>query len=145
MEVLIVSQHVLMQGLPGMKSLIALYILAIRTTDHCQTIGRECRKFTIDNITHCPELKIRYLAMSGLVFELARKPKPWKPKKAVDVKGKGKAKITDHETPVETPTDSDDFSEIEGGGLEMACVKHLKYWDVPSVKMLHKQVRTGKL
>ena len=117
-----------------------MHIVNIRTTDQCQSISRESRKFTIDNITHCPELKIKYLAMSGLVFELARRPKSWKAKKPIaDLKGKGKARSE------AISADSDDFSEIEGGGLEMACVKHLKFAEVPTVKIFRKEIRSGKL
>ncbi|MCJ1284664.1 hypothetical protein MMC26_003999 [Xylographa opegraphella] len=147
----VTDYHVLMQGLPGLKNLVAMYILAIRTSDPGASIGRECRKFTIDNIWHCPQLKIKYLAMTGLVFELARRPesvaKPKRKKQvALDVKGKGKAKASDP-LPVaaEASTDSDDFSEIEGAGLEMACVKHLKFADVPDIVILRKEIRTGKL
>ena len=129
-----------MQGLRGLGSLVAMHIINIRTADQCQSISRESRKFTIDNITHCPELKIKYLAMSGLVFELARRPKPWKAKKTVkDTKGKGKAMGE------EMSADSDDFSEIEGGSLEMACVKRLEFAEVPTVKIFRKEIRTGKL
>ncbi|MCJ1435352.1 hypothetical protein MMC27_004724 [Xylographa pallens] len=146
----VTDYHFLMQGLPGLKNLVAMYILAIRTSDPCAIINRECRKFTIDNIWHCPHLKIRYLAMTGLVFELARRPesglKPKKKKKAVvDVKGKGKAKASDPIPAAEAPTDSEDFSEIEGAVLEMACVKHLKFSDVPDIVILQKEIRTGKL
>jgi hypothetical protein len=133
-----------MQGIRGLTSLIAMHVLAIRATDQCQSIGRESRKFTIDNITHCPELKIRYLAMTGVVFELARKPKSRKVKR--DRKGKGKGKAKEGEVGGGGgETDSDNFSEIEEGGLEMACVKHLKFTDVRWVRIFSKEVRTGKL
>ncbi|MCJ1398006.1 hypothetical protein MMC11_001203 [Xylographa trunciseda] len=143
----VTDYHVLMQGLPGLKKLVAMYILAIRTTDPCASITRECRRFTIDNIFHCPQLKIRYLAMTGLVFELGRRPGSVVKKKVVviDVKGKGKAKASDPIPVAETSTDSEDFSEIEGGGLEMACVKHLKFPDVPDIVIFQKEIRTGKL
>ena len=117
-----------------------MQIYNIRTADQCQTISRESRKFTIDNITHCPELKIKYLAMSGIVFELARRPKAGKSKKPkADPKGKGKARIE------EVSAESDEFSEIEGGGLEMLCVKHWKFAEVSTVTMFRKEIRTGKL
>ncbi|MCJ1390268.1 hypothetical protein MMC18_003126 [Xylographa bjoerkii] len=142
----VTDYHVLMQGLPGLKNLVAMYILAIRTTDPCASINRECRKFTIDNIWHCPQLKIKYLAMTGLVFELGKRPESvLKKKVVVDLKGKGKAKASDSITLPEPSTDSEDFSEIEGGGLEMACVKHLKFPDVPDIVIYQKEIRTGKL
>ncbi|MCJ1477454.1 hypothetical protein MMC13_006125 [Lambiella insularis] len=141
----IADYHVFMQGIPGLKSLRALHLFAVRTTDPCVSITRECRKFTIDNISHCPDLKIRYLAMAGVVFELARRPHSRPTNKAADVKGKSKAMVGEANPIVDPSTDSDDFSEIESGGLEIACVKHLKFAEVPSIKIFHKNIRTGKL
>lgn len=142
-----------MQNLRGLKSLVALNVLAIRTTDQCQSVTRECRKFTIDTLNYCPELKIRYLVMAGTVCQLARRPRSFKtPAVKVDIKGKGKQKV-----PVVSPpepsskmnpalaSDADEnFDEIESGGLEMAVVKHLKFGDVTDVKIFQKHIRMGK-
>ena len=146
-----------MQNLRGLKSLVALHVLAIRTTDQCQSVTRECRKFTIDTLNYCPELKIKYLVMSGMVCQLARRPRSFKaPVVQVDIKGKGKEKATAVGTPQEQHTskwnpilapssDADEnFDEIESGGLEMAVVKHLKFGDVYDVKIFNKHIRTGK-
>lgn len=122
-----------------------MYILAVRTTDQCASIARECRKFTIDNISHCPDLKIRYLAMAGMVFELARRPPSRITSRSADGKGKGKATINETNLSADPLTDSDDFSEIESGGLEIACVKHLKFAEVPGVTIFHRSIRTGKI
>lgn len=140
-----------MQGLPGLKNLIAFNIAAIRTSDACVGVNRECRKFTIDNINHCPGLKIRYLAISNVVYELARKShygpalRRLAKASAADSKGKGKAKADERSSSRELSADSEDFSEIESGGLEMACIKHLKFTDVPGVKIFQLDIRTGKL
>ena len=138
-----------MRGLPGLKSLVAMHILAIRTSEPCATIIRECRRFTIDNIGHCPQLKIRYLAMTGMVFELGvrRQSRPVRKKVVLDPKGKGKAKASDAIETAQSSTDSDDFSfsEIESGGQELVCLKHLKFPDVPDVVIFRKEIRTGKL
>ena len=139
-----------MQNLRGLKNLYALNVLAIRTTDQCHSVIRECRKFTIDTLTHCPELKLKYLVMSGMVCQLARRPSSAiRSKAAAKRKGKGKEKaplnapMTDPVDPF--TTDSENFSEIESGGLEMAVVKQLKFSDVEGVKIFEKEIRSGKL
>jgi hypothetical protein len=144
-----------MQGLRGLKSLASMHILNMRTPDQCQSLARESRKFTIDNITHIPELKIKYLAMDNIVFELARKPSYIRDKEKekgtaeADAKGKGKGKekeVLGAYGDGDGMTDGEeDFSDIESGTLEMACVKHLKFSDLPSVTIFKKEVRTGKL
>jgi len=144
-----------MQGLRGLKSLASMHILNMRTPDQCQSLTRESRKFTIDNITHIPELKIKYLAMDNIVFELARKPSYFrekeKAKAATDAQGKGKGKEKENEVlgaygDGDSMTDGEEnFSDIEAGTLEMACVKHLKFSDLPSVTIFKKEIRTGKL
>ena len=133
-----------MQNLPGFISLIVLNIIAIRTDDHCASVVRECRKFTIDTINHCPGLKIRYLGMTNMVFEIARKPAtPNMIRKSLG-KSKGKAKEVDG-IMAQLDAESDNFSDIESGGLEMAVVKHLKFCEVEDVKIFDKRIRTGKL
>jgi len=144
----------MMQGLRGLKSLVAMHILNMRTPDQCASLTRESRKFTIDNITHIPELKIKYLAMDNIVFEIARKPSFFrdkgKAKAEADVKGKGKGKEKEVvNAPFKDGDPMDDaeenYSDIETGTLEMACVKHSKFADLPAITIFHKDVRTGKL
>ena len=149
-------QHVMMQGLRGLKNLVAMHILNMRTPDpNASCLTRESRKFTIDNITHIPELKIKYLAMDNIVFELARKPNFFrdkgKGKVEADAKGKGKGKekevvggspFGDEDT---MEDEQESYSDIEAGTLEMACVKHLKFVDLPMITIFHKDVRTGRL
>lgn len=146
-----------MQGLRGLKSLVAMHILNMRTPDQCASLARESRKFTIDNITHIPELKVKYLAMDNVVFELARKPsslrKMEKAKAEADAQGKGKGKGKEKEAvgvygdgeADGMGDEEENFSDIEAGTLEMACVKHSKFADLPAVTIFRKDIRTGKL
>ena len=127
-----------MQGLPGLKNLLAMHIFAIRSTDSCHAVGREARKFTIDTMTHCPGVRVKYLAMAGIVFELARRPRSARRNRAADPKGKGKAKADDG-------VESDEFSEIENVGPEMSCIKHWKFSEVTGIKIFRKEIRNGKL
>lgn len=65
-------QHLLMQSLPGLKSLTAFRIVAFRPEDTCPYVGNELRRFTIDNLSHCPGLKIEYVAINSNVLRIAR-------------------------------------------------------------------------
>ena len=139
-----------MQNLRGLKNLYALNVLAVRTNDQCHSVIRECRKFTVDTLTHCPELKLRYLVMSGTVCQLARRPLWAIRSKTTGGKGKGKGKEKaavngPTNEPIDALTDSENFSDIESGGLEMAVVKQLKFSDVVGVKIFEKEIRSGKL
>jgi hypothetical protein len=51
-------------------------------------VMHEFRKFAVDNISHNPEMKLEYLALTDSVERLVRRPPPT-PKKT-DRKGKGK-------------------------------------------------------
>ena len=133
----------------GLKSLIALHILSIRTDDHCTSIARECRRFTVDNITHCPTLKIKYLAMQGQVYKLIRKAnsveKPRQVAKDAKGKGKGKAAEFDMSEGDESGGNSEGFDEIETAGLEMASVRTMNFADIEGVRIFVKDIRVGKL
>jgi hypothetical protein len=77
----------LLQFLPGLVSLRALHTIMFRTDDTCVWVMREFRKFTVDNVSHNPEMKLEYLALDTSVERLVRR----KPKSKVkDKKGKGK-------------------------------------------------------
>ncbi|MCJ1356981.1 MAG: hypothetical protein MMC33_006977 [Icmadophila ericetorum] len=163
--------HILMQTLPGLRSLIALHILQIRTQDHCHSVTRECRKFTIDTLSHCPGLRIRYLVMQNMVWVLGPRKSGSRGSKRVkiDVKGKGKSvgasggstaggvsssskgkgKAVDF-SGVDVAGDEatlveEDFEEIESGNLEMTSLKQLKFWEVEGIKIFEKEIRTGTL
>ncbi|KAF4633395.1 hypothetical protein G7Y89_g4716 [Cudoniella acicularis] len=83
--------HTLLQFMPGMTSLRALHTIAFRTDDTCLWVMREFRKFTVDNVSHNPEMKLEYLALDQYVDRLVRRSKAYaSAKKAADKKGKGK-------------------------------------------------------
>ena len=87
--------------------------------------------------------------MSGFVYVLVRKPAYLKRiKKRVADKGKGKAKAFETDTMDtlnELTADSESFSDVEKGGMEMAVLKQLRFQEVPEVKIFESAVRTGTL
>ena len=132
------AQHYLMQGLHGLKNLHAMHVIALRSVDPT-TVAREARKFTVDNLAHLPTLKLKYLAMGATVYELARRSKSLRVRLSYDPKGKGKAKAG------QLSTDAEYFNEIENAETEVGCARHLKFFEVPGVKIFTKEVRLGKL
>jgi hypothetical protein len=80
-------QHTLLQFMPGLTNLRALHTLQFRHEDSCVWVMREFRKFTVDTVSHNPDMKLEYLALEDMVERLVRRT----PKK-VDKKGKGKEK-----------------------------------------------------
>jgi hypothetical protein len=152
-------QHILMQGLGGLTSLIALHVTMLRSTESCNSVIRECRKFTIDNLHHLPHLPLRYLAINNVVYELIR-TRPVKRRQhsspdhttAVQTHGRRtSSKGKEREKPSQASwsdgidMEADDFDEIESGGLEMRNIRHMDFGDVLHVQIFDRRVRLGKL
>ena len=76
-------QHLFMQHINGLQSLIIIHIL-FSHNDYCNGILREIKSCTIDNIVQCPDLKVKYVAvsyslngpMATLISRLVRKTVP---------------------------------------------------------------------
>ena len=86
------SQHTLLQHIAGLTSLRALHTIQFRNDDACNWVMREFKKFTVDNVSHNPDMKLEFLAVDLTVERLVRrKPTPGKSKPKADKKGKGKA------------------------------------------------------
>jgi len=83
-----IPQHTFLQFMPGLTSLRAFHTIQFRTDDVCVWVYREFRKFTVDNISHNPDMKLEYIAVDNSVERLVRRVPV--PKQKVDTKGKGK-------------------------------------------------------
>ncbi|CAD6570780.1 MAG: hypothetical protein ASARMPREDX12_009169 [Alectoria sarmentosa] len=150
------TYHVLMQLLSHFKSLHAIHIITLRTTDRSVQLPSESISYAVDNLSHCPEMKLRYIAMINQVVALETKPDHFRRHlKAVmdrhkDKKGKGKAPA---ETslglfiPAADDSGSDDVDDIlaDMGAGETKLKFTTRFVDVKNVKIFSKEVRGGKL
>lgn len=141
-----------MQSLPGLKSLTAFRIVAFRSEDTCPWLSTELRKFTIDNLSHCPHLQIEYLAINNMVSKIARREKVVKGthignKTAGGIGSVGMGTGVADATNGEDEEDEADASESEeeAGGLAMGIVANLKFCEVDGVRIFERDVLQGKL
>ncbi|KAG0649350.1 hypothetical protein D0Z07_4444 [Hyphodiscus hymeniophilus] len=82
------TMHTFLQFMPGLVSLRVFHTIQFRTDDTCMWVCREFRKFTVDNVSHNPAMKLEWIALDGSVDRLVRCAPV--PKQKVDNKGKGK-------------------------------------------------------
>lgn len=125
-----------------MRSLEAVHFLGIRSQDRTSSLNRECRKFIVDVLHYCPELKLKFMAINSQVHQFSTKPKislpAWlsKQEQALSSRlGKGKGKA------VEPPgsaisaqhfdIESEDFSDLDEARPNVYVAKHWKLSDVP--------------
>lgn len=154
-----------MQSLPGLKSLTAFRIVAFRSEDTCPWLSTELRKFTIDNLSHCPHLKLEYLAINSAaskpVSKIGRREKRPKGPHGQDIAGdsgrvrlgigavdaiSGESDSADADTDADADADADaSESEDEAAGLAMGIVASLKFCEVEGVRIFEKDVLGGKL
>ena len=145
-----------MQLLPHLKSLYALHIITLRSTDRSNQLQGESISFAVDNLSHCPDMKLRFIAMMNQVMALETKPDQFRRHlKAImdrrkDRKGKGKA-LADATLSLFLPgTDdsgSDDVDDIlaDMGAGETKLKFSTRFADVKDVKIFSKEIRGGKL
>lgn len=124
-------------------------VYVIRSPERLTTFIRECRKFLLDSILHhYSKLKLRYVAVGGVVNELSNRPKPPSisrrrtEEEKQDRKGKQKAVASDPSTDAD---DSADYSDIETKPADGPVLRHLKFWETHGVDIFRTTVRTGKL
>ena len=145
-----------MQLLPRLKTLYALHIISLRSADRIAQLQNESISFAVDNLSHCPDSKLKYIAMLTQVIALETKPDHFRRHfKAMMVKKKalkGKAKIPpDNALNVFPPTTddsgSDDLDDIlaEMGAGETKIKFATRLMDVKDVKIFSKEIRGGKL
>ena len=145
-----------MQLLPRLKGLYALHIITLRFTDRSVQLRNESISFAVDNLSHCPEMKLRYIAMMDQVMALETKPDQFRRHlKAVmdrrkDKKGKGKAPADPSfglSIPALDDSGSDDVDDIlaDMGAGETKLKFSTRFAEVKDVKIFSKEVRGGKL
>ncbi len=146
----------LMQLLPHLKTLYALHIITLRSTDRSVHLQGESISFAVDNLSHCPEMKLRYIAILNQVIALETKPDQFRRHlKAVmdrrkDKKGKGKAPADANLNFFNPQTDdsgSDDVDDMlaDMGAGETKLRFTTKFPDVKDVKIFSKEIRSGKV
>lgn len=159
--------------MPGLTNLRALHTFHFRHEDNCMWVVREFRKFTVDVVSHNPEMKLEYLALGNTVERLVRRT----PKK-VDKKGKGKEKPAGRKgkslaelalfQSSSAPSNlvgssllklgiapnlaidwgnSDDEDLDVGGkmGLRVETMEDMHFSDIPGVRIFEKDVLHGRL
>lgn len=166
---LTLSQHALLQSMPSMESLRALHTFQFRVDDTCVWVMREFRKFTVDIVSHNPDMKLEYLALDTSVDRLARR-KSAPPKKVVkNSKGKGKGKELDlvsakalaelalgnsgsnsswgdsTNSYFDLADSSDDEDGLGKTGLKVETVEGVRFCDVTGVRIFEKEIITGRL
>lgn len=57
----------LMQSFSGLRSLYALQIILASNTDACHSVLRELRACVVDNLSHCPDVPVKYVALSHTI------------------------------------------------------------------------------
>ena len=144
-----------MQYFAAFKNLYALHLLALRSGDRSITLQSESLSFAVDSLSHCPDMRIRYIAIVNSVVSLESKPKYMKDhltmamEKRRDKKGKGKAPSSAFSSLLDQfeETASDEAEEALAG--IMAGESRLRiprdFSELDDVKIFSKQIRTGKL
>ena len=145
-----------MQLLPRLKTLYALHIITLRSTDRSVQLQGESISFAVDNLSHCPDMKLRYIAMMSQVMALEVKPDQFRRHlKAVmdrrkDRKGKGKVPADatlNLFIPGTDDSGSDDVDDIlaDMGAGETKLKFATRFTEVKDVKIFSKEIRGGKL
>ena len=118
--------------------------------------NRECRKFIIDVLHYYPELKLKYIAMSNLVYQFSSKPKislpEWLAKQEQTLtsragKGKGKAiEVLPPSSPgMPIEVESEDLSDLEEARPNIYVAKQWRINEVPeNYAIFSNEVRKGR-
>ena len=114
-------------------------------------LQNESLNFAVDSLSHCQDMKIKYLAIQATVIMLESKPeqtkKQWMPnsKKA---KGKGKAPVLFNDILEQYEEDVSDDIEVALAGMlagESKVRRSVGIEHVKDVKIFSRSIRTGKL
>ncbi len=145
-----------MQYFAAFKNLYALHLIALRSGDRGILLQNESLEFAVDSLSHCPNMKLKYIAIANSVVALELKPEYLNHHMTIalerlrDKKGKGKA----HNDSLSSLMDSieDSASEEVDGFLAqmMAGKSRLKillggFGDADEVRIFARQIRLGKL
>ena len=145
-----------MQLLPHLRTLYALHVITLRANDRNFSLQGESISFAVDNLSHCPDMKLRYIAMMGQVMALETKPDHLRRhlKAVIDKRKdkKGKGKIPADATlnlfmPAVDDSGSDDVDDFlaDMGAGETKLKFATRFTDVKDVKIFSKEIRGGRL
>lgn len=148
-------QHVLMQQLPGFKSLIALQFICIRISERSALLQVESLTFAADTISHLPDQKLKYLALENHMARIERKherttieqEKLMRKNRRRARKGKGKAKVEESNlTDADESSGSDDSADIADiVNLKARLRFGEEFWEIAEdIKIFRRDIRTGR-
>lgn len=157
-----------MQYVSGLVNLCAIDIIHFRSHDACMSVMREILRFTVDNLSHHPELKLEWIAMEGdRVYRVVRPnqetddaPNEQSNNKrakgkgmAAPVSGIGSGSDSDPHNPfpllsidsLASESDSEDADINVGTHLRFKTIGPLRFYDVWGVKIFEKEMQSGRL
>ena len=154
-SVILIIQHMLMQLFYGFKNLYALYLINLRSGDRSATLQSESLSFAVDSLSHCPDMKVKYIALVSQVVMLETRPPQFNKalqlvleKRNKDKKGKGKAVSDAINTLMEAfeDSDSDGSSEVQADVLTGDHkIRFTSSFAVAAdVKIFTREIRLGK-
>ncbi|KAM0484462.1 hypothetical protein ACHAPX_001887 [Trichoderma viride] len=156
--------HVFMQYVSGLVNLLAINIIHFRSHDACMSVMREILRFTVDNLSHHPGLKLEWIAMEGdRVYRVVRPNQetddsPNEQSNSKRAKGKGTAAPmnglgpgpgSDPHNPfpidLASESDSEDADINVGTHLRFKTIGPLRFYDVWGIKIFEKEIQSGRL
>ncbi|KAL7921628.1 hypothetical protein ACQKWADRAFT_294824 [Trichoderma austrokoningii] len=162
--------HVFMQYVSGLVNLLAINIIHFRSHDACMSVMREILRFTVDNLSHHPGLKLEWIAMEGdRVYRVVRPNQetddtPNEQSNSKRAKGKGTAAAAfggggtgsgsgsgpDVHNPFSldslgSESDSEDADVNVGTHLRFKTIGPLRFYDVWGIKIFEKEIQSGRL
>ena len=144
-----------MQLFYGFKNLYALHLINLRTADRHSMLHSESLSFAVDSLSHCPNMRIKYIALVNQVVMLETKPPQFNKalqlvmeKRNRDKKGKGKATSDAISSLIEAFEDSDSDGSSEFLADVMAGDHKIRFASnfatANDVKIFTKEIRLGK-
>ena len=145
-----------MQLFYGFKNLYALHLINLRTADRHSMLHSESLSFAVDSLSHCPNMRIKYIALVNQVVMLETKPPQFNKalqlvmeKRNRDKKGKGKATSDAISSLMEAFEDSDSDGSSEFLADVMAGDHKIRFASnfaaANDVEIFTKKIRLGKL
>ena len=124
-------------------------------------LNREARKFLLDVCRYCPKLKLKYIGMSPIVYEIGPQSRAKAQKRASKVPasnmkteaksnptGKGKERLGTVDGKAMTGSNEEvgeeNLTEAELDDGEVWFSRHLKYSDVPGISIFGKRIRRAR-
>ena len=141
-----------MQLFYGFKNLYALHLTFLRTADRHSMLHSESLSFAVDSLSHCPNMRIKYIALVNQVVMLETKQfnkalQLVMEKRNKDKKGKGKATSDAISSLMEAfeDSDSDGSSEFLADVMNHKIRFASNFAAASDVEIFSKKIRLGKL